>query len=197
MAKTKSSARPLMSKGAEVFGGKVHDVPADRWDAPTPCPAWSVRDVLNHVVSEHRWAPHLLHGETLAQVGNRYDGDVLGTDPVAGWDAAIAESLTAWSDASDDQTVHLSFGAAPLSEYADQMLLDLAVHAWDLAQGAGISVRLDPHLVAYVWAYAAVAIPRWQGAGIFAAPVEIDSDDLQDRLIALVGRDPSWSATGG
>ena len=188
---TKSSARALMRRAAQVFSDKVHGVGRDRWAADTPCAQWSVRDLVNHVTGEHLWAPHLLHGESVAQVGDRYDGDVLGDDPTKTWDTAIAGSLAAWSAASDDQVVHLSFGSAPASEYADQMLMDLAVHAWDLARGAGLPDRLDPEVVAHVWAYASDALPRWQGAGIFAAPVEVDRDDLQDRLIGLTGRDPS------
>src|SRR5215467_1964256 len=133
MAQLRTSARTLMPRAAEVFGARVHDVAADRWKAPTPCTEWSVHDLVNHVVAEHLWAPHLIAGETIAQVGDRYDGDVLADDPVSAWDGAIAASLAAWDRADDDQTVHLSMGVAPLSEYAEQMLFDLAVHAWDLA----------------------------------------------------------------
>jgi uncharacterized protein (TIGR03086 family) len=191
MVTSQSSARTLMPRAAEVFGDHVHRVADDRWKAPTPCTEWSVHDLVNHVVAEHLWAPHLIDGQTIERVGDRYDGDVLGDDPVAAWDAAIAGSLAAWARAGDDEIVHLSMGEAPVSEYAEQMLFDLAVHAWDLAHGAGLPDRLDPGVVEHVWAYASQVVPQWQGSGIFARPVKVDSDDRQDQLIGLAGRHPS------
>jgi uncharacterized protein (TIGR03086 family) len=187
---TETSARTLMPIAAEEFGSRVHAVSADGWNAPTPCTEWSVRDLANHLVSEHLWAPHLLGGATIAEVGDRYDGDVLGGDPAGAWDAAIGPSLAAWAEVSDDALVQLSFGTAPVREYAEQMLSDLAIHSWDLARGAGVSDRLDQDLVAHVWSYAQQNVPLWQDIGIFAPPVEVDTDDPQDRLIALVGRQP-------
>ncbi|WP_020576232.1 TIGR03086 family metal-binding protein [Actinopolymorpha alba] len=190
MTKTQESARTLMPRAARVFSDRVHGVPANQWTGSTPCTEWTVRDLVNHLASEHLWAPHILGGETIEQVGDRYDGDVLGTDPVATWDAAIADSLAAWARTSDDAQVHLSFGDTSAEEYAEQMLFDLAVHAWDLARGAGLDERLDPVVVRHVWAYASEAVPQWQGTPMMAPPVPIKSDDQQDKLIALTGRRP-------
>jgi hypothetical protein len=36
-----------------AFAAKVAGVPDDRWDAPTPCADWSVRDLVRHVVDSH------------------------------------------------------------------------------------------------------------------------------------------------
>jgi hypothetical protein len=64
------------------FDRVVHHVREDQWDGPTPCTEWSVRAVVNHLVAEQLWVPHLLRGETLADVGDRHEGDVLGADPI-------------------------------------------------------------------------------------------------------------------
>lgn len=164
------------------------------WSAPTPCTDWSVRDVVNHVTGEHLWAPHLLRGETIEEVGDRYDGDVVGTDPVAAWDAAAAASIAAFAAANEDQTVHLSYADVPASEYAEQMLMDLAVHAWDLAKGAGLDDRLDPaaveHVAGYVAGFAAGTVDQWRSGGMLGPAVPVDSDDPQDRLIGFLGRRP-------
>ncbi|HEY0869487.1 MAG TPA: maleylpyruvate isomerase N-terminal domain-containing protein, partial [Acidothermaceae bacterium] len=82
----------LIVAGLDTFGAKVTAITPDRWLRATPCTDWSVRDVVNHVTSEHLWVPHLLRGETIAQVGSRYDGDVLGDDPVYAWERASALS---------------------------------------------------------------------------------------------------------
>jgi hypothetical protein len=43
------------------FDRTVRLVRTDQWDNPTPCTEWAVRDVVNHIVSEQLWVPHLLN----------------------------------------------------------------------------------------------------------------------------------------
>lgn len=181
----------LMQGGIERFGVLVGGVQEGEWEAATPCTDWSVRDLVNHVTSEHLWAPHLLRGETLAQVGDRYDGDVLGSDPVAAWNRAAEASAEAWQGAKAGDSVHLSTGLAPLEEYAEQMHLDLVVHGWDLARGAGLDSAIDDTSAEHCLDYVTPHLGEWPG--MFAAPVDTDSTTPADRLIAIVGRDPSWT----
>lgn len=184
------SARELLPLAAAGFGARVHAVPDDRWDASTPDEDWTVRDLVDHLVTEHLWAPELLRGATIEEIGSRFDGDVLGSDPVAAWDDAIEASLQAWASTPEDTLVHLSSGDQPAATYAEQMLLDLTTHAWDLARGAGLDERLDPKLVEHVYAYAQRSVDSWRGTGLFAEPVPVESDDLQDRMLGLMGRRP-------
>lgn len=169
-------------------------IPQDRWAAQSPCSKWTVRDVLNHLTSEHLWAPHLLRGETLDQVGNRYDGDVLGDAPDDAWTSAITASLLAWGDlgeVTEHRTVHTSMGQIPVGDYAYQMLVDLTVHGWDLASGAGVRYEPHPDAVAACLSY---EVPRVGDAGIpgiFRPPVASDSQNPLDRLLALLGRTPA------
>lgn len=191
------SARSLIPAAARRCSELVHAVPADAWEAPTPCTEWSVRDVLNHLVSEHRWAPHLLHGETIEQVGDRYDGDLVGDTPAHAWDEAIDESVSAFAGVESDQMpVHLSFGTAPVDEYASQMLVDLVVHAWDLARGAGLEARLEPRSVEGALAHTRQRFEGYASSGMFAEPVTTMSNEPQDELLAMLGRDPDWTPPG-
>lgn len=181
----------LMPDALGRFGARVHEIPADRWDAATPCTRWTVRDLVNHVTSEQLWAPHLLSGETLEQVGDRYDGDVLGDDPAAAWDAAAAGSRRAWTDlAREGLQVHTSMGAIPVEEYAEQMHLDLVVHGWDLARGAGVDDTIPREAAEHVLAYVEPRAEAFTGSGIFADPVPVDAQNPADRLLGLLGRDP-------
>ncbi|WP_431781013.1 TIGR03086 family metal-binding protein [Streptomyces chumphonensis] len=174
------------------FDGRVRAVPDDRWTAGTPCAQWSVRDVVNHVTAEHLWAPWLLRGATLAEVGDRFDGDVLGPDPVDAWARAADASRPAFHRRGAlSGTVHTTGGPTPGQEYAWQMTLDLAVHGWDVARGAGVDAGLDPELAAELHERFAGLIPAWQDAGIFAPAVDVPRDaPAADRLIALTGRRP-------
>ena len=182
-------ARRLIPAAMGRFGARVHAVPDDRWDAPTPCSAWSVRDLVAHMCFEHRWAPHVLAGEPMDQVGDRYDGDLLQGDPVRAWDEAAAGSRRAWLDlAAHASSVHVSFGWLPVGEYAVQMLVDLTVHEWDLARGARLDDRLDPECVAETLAYLRGDPVMLHGPGLFGTAVDPAGDDPQDELLALTGR---------
>lgn len=183
------SARPLLPEGAGEFTTRVRAIGSGAWDNATPCTDWSVRDLVNHLTSEHLWVPHLLGGESPDEVGTRYEGDVLGADPVAAWDAAIEGSLAAWNAVeSDDAVVQLSFGNAAAGEYANQMLLDLTVHSWDLASGAGLDDRLDERVVEHVLRYAQRHAADLVASGLFDDPVTGNRDDPQGRLLGLLGR---------
>jgi uncharacterized protein (TIGR03086 family) len=181
----------LMPGALDRFSERVHEIPVPRWDASTPCADWSVRDLVGHVTGEQLWAPHLLRGETIEEVGDRYGGDVLGADPIATWDAAAAEAGRAWETlAQEGQLVHTSMGQIPVEEYAEQMHMDLVVHGWDLARGAGLDPTIPKEAAEHALAYVEPHVDDFSGSGIFAPPVRIDSTDPADRVLALLGRDP-------
>ncbi|WP_134656293.1 TIGR03086 family metal-binding protein [Streptomyces sp. H23] len=182
------SALQLIPDAIDRFGTRVHAVGRDQWNDATPCTEWTVRDLVNHLVGEHLWVPHLLAGETMAQVGDRYDGDMVGADPVRAWDEAAKRSLAAWKGADLSGTAQFSFGEAPLTMYADQILVDLTVHEWDLARGCGRPEALDPAAVAHGLAYARANAERMAALGIIAAPVPTGSTDPAVQLLSLLGR---------
>lgn len=175
------------------FVALVATVPADRWGSPTPCVGWTVRDLVNHLVYEQVWTPPMFAGATIEQIGDRFEGDLLGEHPV---DAARAASAAAVAAVAQPgalaRTVHLSFGDTPAEEYARQLSADHLIHSWDLAKGAGLPDRLDPQLVAEVAAWFADREPGYRDSGVIGPRVDTDSDDPQDRLIAAFGRDPAW-----
>src|SRR5881628_137210 len=170
------SSALLIPDAIDRFGSRVRAVPGDRWNDPTPCTEWAVRDLVNHLVVEHLWAPHILAGETLDQVGDRYEGDAVGNDPVRAWERAANRSRPAWAGADPSATVHLSYTDAPLSMYADQMLVDLTVHQWDLARGSGQDESLDPEAVELALVYVRDNVDRVAGLGIVDPPIPCTSD---------------------
>src|SRR5262245_37284212 len=109
-------------RAMDVFDRAVHEVGAGDWDSPTPCAEWTVRDLVTHLVSEQLWVPDLLAGKTVAEVGDAYDGDVLGADPRQAWTDSARASRAAWLEPGTlSRTVHLSFGDYDGAEYCWQM----------------------------------------------------------------------------
>jgi uncharacterized protein (TIGR03086 family) len=184
-----TDARTLIPAAIDRFGARVHAVAPDAWDRPSPCSEWTVRELVAHMFFEHRWAPHVLAGERMDDVGDRYDGDLLGADPRAGWDAAAGPSRAAWTaTGSHAPRVHVSFGWLDVEEYAVQMLVDLTVHEWDLARGAGLDEELDAASVGAALAYIRTDPIMLTGPGLFAGAVEARGHEPREELLALVGR---------
>ena len=172
------------------FGDLVHKVGDDQWSAPTPCSDWDVRALVNHLVYEARWAPPLLEGQTIEQVGSKFDGDLLGSDPKSTYDDALSGAASAVNTPGAlDRTVHLSYGETPAEEYLAQLTCDFVVHAWDLARGIGADDTLDPDLVEWVDEVARPQAAMLAASGLFDPPVDVPADaDPQTKLLALFGR---------
>ncbi len=181
----------LFTRSIQRFVARVDRVTDDQWSTATPCEDWDVRELVNHVTNEQLWAPHLVAGETIAQVGDRYDGDVLSADPAASITAAMGGSTAAFAAADLDAIVHLSFGDIPCGEYLVQMLTDAEVHGWDLAVATDQDATIDPEV-------AAVLLPAIQGmeeliraSGVFGDAVTVPDDaDDATRVLGLLGRQP-------
>ncbi|MBV6702633.1 TIGR03086 family metal-binding protein [Kitasatospora aureofaciens] len=172
-----------------AFGERVRLIAPDQWDTPTPCTDWSVRDLVNHLTGEQLWVPELLMGATIAEVGSRFDGDVLGPDPVAAWTAAADAAKHAFAvPRATELTVHLSFADVSGQYYLDQLTADLVIHTWDLAEGIRQRTRLPADLVDFALGeYAGYG--DLSGSGLFDAPLPVpDGASPQTRLLALTGR---------
>ena len=176
------------------FTDRVTQVSPDQWSAPTPCPDWDVRALINHIVVEDRWTVPLFAGATIAQVGDQFDGDQLGADPAgSARDAAAHADVAVSEPGALDRTVHLSFGDAPAREYVHQLLADHLVHGWDLAVAIGAEPRLDADVVHEAATWFANREQSYRAAGAIGPRVDVLADTSeQARLIAAFGRDPGW-----
>ncbi len=173
------------------FADRVDRIGDDQWNAPTPCADWEVRALVNHVCNEQLWAPHLVTGQTIEEVGDRYDGDVLGDDPKAAFRQAADGSRAAFAGADLDAIVHLSFGDVPCGVYLEQMLTDAEVHGWDLAHGIEEPAELDVETASRLLPGMQAQADLIRSSGVFGPPVDVpdDADDAA-KLLALLGRDP-------
>jgi uncharacterized protein (TIGR03086 family) len=167
---------------------------SDDWSRPTPCTDWNVRALVNHVAGEDRWTKPLVDGKTIAEVGDAFDGDLLGEDPKAEAIAAAEEALTAVAERLPaGGRVHLSYGEEDIGEYLSQLAADHLIHGWDLAVATGQNRNLDSELVAEVaaWYRNREEIMRTTGA-IAARPDSGPGGNSQAELLIAYGRDPDW-----
>lgn len=180
----------LFVRAVDEFDARMQQVKEDQWTDGTPCTEWNVHDLVNHIVNEARWVKPLLAGKTIAEVGNSLDGDLLGDAPVEAWVTARDEELVAVRGLNAlDQEVHVSWGEIPASEYLMQVVMDHAIHAWDLARAIGGDEKLDPELVDFCLAAARPMEEMLRGSGLYGDKVEVPAQaGPQAELLGLVGR---------
>jgi uncharacterized protein (TIGR03086 family) len=181
-------------RSVEFWRDTVANV-SDNWSEPTPCTDWNVRTLVNHVVGEDRWTKPLVDGKTIAEVGDAFDGDLLGEDPKGSAVAAADEALTAVAERLPaGGLVHLSYGEEDIAEYISQLTADHLMHGWDLAAATGQRRDLDPDLVAAVadWFRNREEIFRSSGL-IGARPESASGGNPQADLLIAFGRNPDWA----
>jgi uncharacterized protein (TIGR03086 family) len=168
---------------------------SDDWSAPTPCTDWNVRALVNHVVGEDRWTKPLVDGKTIAEVGDAFDGDLLGEEPKASAIAAADEALTAVAERLPaGGKVHLSYGEEGIGEYISQLAADHLIHGWDLAVATGQNRNLDSELVAEVAAWYRDREDIYRSSGsVNARPESSAAGDPQADLLVAFGRNPDWT----
>ena len=159
------------------------------WDAPTPVAEWKARDVVEHLVS---WPPAMLSG-----YGFELAAVEVGEDPAVAWAEHNASMETILADeARLDTVVTTHAGEQTVAWVLDSFYLpDVFMHAWDLAKASGQDPRLDPAVTESMALGMAESVEMLASSGQFGIPVVLDeSHPMEDRLIAVIGRDPHWSA---
>jgi uncharacterized protein (TIGR03086 family) len=177
--------RALQETGRIVAG-----VREDQWHDPTPCEGWDVHELLHHIVSGNRWVRPLVEGETIAGVGDRLDGDLLGQSPYMAYEASAADAERAFcEDGALGAPCAVSYGPIPGEVYCRDRFLDVLVHGWDLATATGQDATLDPELVAAALEIVEPHRGMLAASGAFGSPTDPPPGaDPQTRLLAWLGR---------
>lgn len=171
----------------------VKDLKDEDLNTTSTCGGWTVRDILKHVTQNAYAAAARGQGEKYDAGADQRLGNDLREEFRIASDAAWEynkrdERLTESIDFAGSQqpgAIAVAFGFA-----------DILIHQWDISRSLGRPIRLRAEHVTDAIKISEL-IPAgddFRGPGKpFAPIVEIDSDDPQDRLLSLSGRDPSWT----
>lgn len=163
-----------------------------------PAPAgWSraesptLRDILAYHAFDEAWVPDVLAGRTIDEVGDSHSGELLGDDPIAGYDR-LNDLATAAVMASDDPeaTAHLSYGDFTMGEALEHMSIYRAFQAWSIAKFIGLDYSLPPDLVEGLWERVMPNVETWRSIGVFGPEVEVPAG--ADRETELLGKTGYW-----
>ena len=176
--------RDRYDRVSQAFAAKIEAVPADKWDAPSPCEGWTARDVVKHVVE----APSMIF-----KMAGREFGDVpdVAADPAAAFASSRQKIREALEDADAANAEYDSvFGRTSLAQSIDRFVnFDLIVHAWDLSRATGLDETIDPQEIGRVREVAESFGDAARSPHVFGpeVPVEPGADE-QSKLLAFLGR---------
>lgn len=166
---------------------------------PTPCPAYSVADLLDHVDGLALAFTAAARKEVLpggAQPAG--DGARLGE----GWRERISGRLAGLAEAWRSPEAYDGLTTAGPVELPGEVAVlvaldEVVVHGWDLARATAQEYDADPAAVAACLGFVASFEPPEDGpadGGLFGPPVPVSTDaPALDRLAGATGRDPAWS----
>src|SRR5437773_8721788 len=106
-------------RAQDCFDTVMAAVPRDRWDTPSRCPEWTVRDVAGHVIwgqeQMRHWATGQDYADRTGAPGAPHPGELAGDDPLATWRAAREAAGATLTDAARQRMITLpGLGEIPL-----------------------------------------------------------------------------------
>lgn len=164
---------------------------SEHLDLPTPCPAWSVRDLLNHVIGGELRYAMLLAGAITTDVEQTRAADHLGSNPLAACDDVWSRLRQAFrATGALDRTVHHRGGERTGRDLLLMRCVEEAVHGWDLACAIGVRPTTNAELAASLEASIGANRHLWaRPGGALGGPGNpaAGSSPL-DRLLTATGR---------
>ncbi len=172
-------------KLSEAMAERIAAVPEDRWSSPTPCPDWTARDLVRHLVD----SPGIFFG--MIEAPGPAGGPSVDDDPAGAFSHVSAAVQAALEDPAVAQTPYEGFfGPSTFEQGIAQFICaDLVIHAWDLARATGQDERLDPDEVTALYAAMLPMDEAIRAPGAFGPKIEPPADaDAQTKLLCFVGR---------
>ncbi|MFD4638748.1 TIGR03086 family metal-binding protein [Lentzea sp. NPDC058436] len=182
-----------LTPAAGQLAAVVRNVTDADLEATTPCPDYTVGDLLDHVNG-------LAVAFTMAARKTPLDGTASGDASRLPQDfresipARLDELARAWSvpEAWDGMT--RAGGIDLPGEVAAAVALDeIVLHGWDVARATGQPFEVEEGLLQVVHGFVSSIGPDDRDGSLFGAAVEVDSNaPVFDRVLGLSGRDPHW-----
>jgi uncharacterized protein (TIGR03086 family) len=175
--------------------------------APTPCEAYTVGDLLDHLVGLTIAFRHAATKTPIPRgdAGVRTDddgsprpsADHLAPDWRSRLPVQLDELVAAWRDPAAYEGMTEAGGVALPGGMAAMVALDeLVLHGWDLARATGQRYDCDRPSAEVVFRFASMSAAPGQEEsreGLFGPVVDVPGDaPLFDRALGLAGRDPAW-----
>lgn len=176
-----------MSRSIDLAVAAIRGADPARYDDPSPCTEYTVREVVNHL------AFGLLLAERAA-TRTEWDADWAG-DSRAPFLRDVPLTARAWADPEawvGDTT--FGGGSMPAAAVGTMMTGEFVIHSWDVAVATGQSIEVPDGLGAVALEGISAMVPGGREAGWIAAEVPVAGDASPFvRALGVSGRDPNWT----
>jgi uncharacterized protein (TIGR03086 family) len=188
-----------LGPAARRLADLVAHIPDEALGRPTPCPAYSLGDLIEHVGGLALAFAAAARKERNEYTGMNPPGDAsrLGGD----WRERIPRDLTAlagaWAEPDAWSGMTRIAGDDTPAEVVGLVLADeLAVHGWDVARATGQAYACEPDILGaalqFLQMFASPDAPAGPDVAFGPATFLLEEAPLLDRVVALAGRDPGW-----
>jgi uncharacterized protein (TIGR03086 family) len=152
---------------------------ASALDASTPCDAWSLRRLLDHMLETQRYFLGQALGQDVPPPSPEPPA-LVGDDPSADFEQVRQEVLEAFGRPGTVEKTGPALGIA----FADQLL-----HGWDVARATGQDATMPAGLAEGAYQAIHGRFSEEQRKGVFKPELPVGPDaDPQERLLAYTGR---------
>ena len=174
----------------------IHEVRTDRMDSGSPCAAWDLRALLEHMIGQNHGFADAAEGTGDAPVTAFAPRSFAAVGLAAAWDASADRVAAVFAAAPEEREVLLVEVSRqqrfPVTTALGIHLLDTVVHTWDVATAAGRWFRPDDDLAELVAGQAAL-VPGGRareqpGAAFAPARAVPPGTDPWTAALALLGR---------
>jgi uncharacterized protein (TIGR03086 family) len=186
------NAMEAYRRAQDGFDTVLAAVPAQKWDTPSACAQWTLRDVAGHIMwcqkQLRHWATGQQYGRADGAPGAAHPAVLAGTNPVETFRDVRAAAVETLSPEALRRTVRLpGVGDQPLASIVTLLITDHLAHTWDIGHALALDIRLDTDLVASSMAWARNNVVRFPG--FFGPELSPPPDaDEQTRWLAYLGR---------
>ncbi|MEV0529471.1 TIGR03086 family metal-binding protein [Streptomyces sp. NPDC050439] len=193
---SENSIADLLKAATDRAVPVVRAIPDERLAAATPCAEYDVKALVNHLFQV------IVQFQALAAKQNSDFGaeapDVVAEGP--DWRERFGDEagklVAAWAAPGADEGTTGAMDM-PAKTVGSMALLDLTVHAWDLARATGQAYEPAPEssgVVAALREAVAGLGPTARKMGVFGEPLPVPEGASElERLLAETGRDPRWT----
>ncbi|MGI9603310.1 MAG: TIGR03086 family metal-binding protein [Acidimicrobiales bacterium] len=177
------------TKALYGFDAVVQRVPADQWDAASPCDGWCARDVVAHTAGVLDAVAEMARTGAVAMP----EMPDPGSDVVALWNTSRDNVLDALDQPGVvNQVGEYWFGEATIDDILGFSQWDTLTHAWDLGQATGLDAHSSQELAEAGLATIGPIADGLRAAQLMGDQVEVAADaDAMSRFLGLTGRTPA------
>jgi uncharacterized protein (TIGR03086 family) len=189
-----------LGPAARRLADLVTNVKDDALDRPTPCPAYALGDLIEHVggLALAFAAAGRKERNLYTEMAGAGDASRLGAD----WRDRIPRDLAALAQAWAEPEAwtgmtRIAGDDSPAAVVGLVLADELAVHGWDVARATRQAYACEPEILQaalrFLQMFASPDAPAGPEVTFGPARILLEEAPLLDRVVGMAGRDPGWS----